>query len=244
MRRLSLACAVVLMLVFAAACGGGGGIVPNPNPGGNNPGGNNPGGNNGFDGTFVTPPAETYVDRAPAGATPTERWLANSYEPLPAPFDTDRVFQNDSLRTWADEILRLTNLQRTTNGLPALTMDAHLEMVEQAHCRDMALRDFFDHVNPDGLDPFQRLQAVNPPVFTSAGENIAAGQNSPQELIDSWMNSPGHRANILNASYERVGIGVFYDSGPGQFHFYYGQLFATFQGNPDTHDWLEISEVP
>ena len=236
-RQLSALLCTCCIVLLSTSCGGGGAVVPNPNPGGNNPGG-------GFDGTFVTPPAETYVDRAPAGATPTQRWLANSYHPLPTPFDSDRVFQNDSLRAWADEVLRLTNLQRTNNGLPALTRDNHLEMVEQAHCRDMALRDFFDHVNPDGLDPFQRLNAIMPPAFSFAGENIAAGQTSPQDLIDTWMNSPGHRANILNANYQRIGIGLFYDSGPGPFHFYYGQLFATFQSDPDTNDWLEISEVP
>jgi len=166
MRRIALVLIALFgTLLLAASCGGGSAIVnPNPNPGGNNP---PPGG---FDGTFVTPPAETFVDRSAAGATPVEKWLANCYHPLPTPFDTDRVFQNDSLRKWADEILRLTNVQRVNNGLSPLTLDVHLEMVEQAHCRDMALRDFFEHTNPDGLDPFQRLNAVQPPFFTTAGE--------------------------------------------------------------------------
>lgn len=203
------------------------------------------GGGGGFDGTFVVPPVETLADNSDPGDSAALAWRKNCYHTLPAAFDADRVFQNLSLSTWADEILRLTNIERANNGgLPALVRDAHLEMVMQAHCRDMALRDYFSHPTLEGLSPFDRLDAIDPSFYSSAGENIAAGLQSPQQVVTGWMDSEGHRKNILNASYKSIGIGVYYDAGGGPFDFYYGQFFGTFSGNPDNHDWIEIDEAP
>jgi uncharacterized protein YkwD len=203
------------------------------------------GGGGGFDGTFDIPPAEAFIDNSDPGDSVGLAWRKNCYHVLPASFDADRVFQNLSLSTWADEVLRLTNIERANNGgLVPLTRDNHLEMVIQAHCRDLALRDYFEHETPEGLDPFQRLDTIDPAFYNLAGENIAAGQQSPQEVVDGWMNSPGHRANILKPEYRKIGIGVYYDAAGGPFDFYYGQLFATFTGDPDAHDWIEITEAP
>jgi len=102
-------------------------------------------------GGFTEPPAETYVDYSQAGDSAARRWLLNCYRPLPAWQDADRVFQNATIRAWADEVLTLTNQQRANNGLPALTHDVHLELVAQAHSRDMALQQFFAHENPYGM---------------------------------------------------------------------------------------------
>jgi uncharacterized protein YkwD len=200
----------------------------------------------GFDPSFDTPPVESFSDNSAPGDSLALAWRKNSYHTLPLAFDIDRVFQNEGLKRWADEILRLTNIERAANGgLAPLVRDNHLEMVMQAHCREMALRGYFNHNTPEGLNPFQRLDAINPPFYTAAGENIAAGQDSPQAVVTGWMNSPGHRANILNPSFRRVGIGVYFH-GPDAFQFYFGQLFGTF-GNgidPDSHDWIEIDEAP
>jgi len=93
-----------------------------------------------------------------------------------------------------------------------LTMDPALRCAARVHSRDMAERDFFDHVNPDGQDPFVRMEFAGYSYFT-AGENIAAGQASPAMVMQGWMDSPGHCSNIMNASFEDIGVGVFESDG-------------------------------
>jgi uncharacterized protein YkwD len=227
-------CFLMLLVaaLTAASCGGGGG-APNPNP----PGGGPPG--------ITVPPAETFVDRSTAGDSPAVFWLKNCYKPLPTPFDADRVFQNASTMAWADEVLRLTNVERANAGLNPLVRDDHLEMMEQAHCRDIALRNYPGHVTPEGLDPGDRLDAMDSVDRWATGENVNQGADSPQEVVAGWMNSPGHRAKILDAVYTHMGVGFFYDSTPGdQFGTYWGQAFAHIKLDPNAHDWLEIAEAP
>ena len=77
----------------------------------------------------------------------------------------------------------------------------------ESHCEDMIDRNFFAHNTPDGQTPFDRMKAAGIS-YSSAGENIAAGQYSPQNVMDSWMNSPGHRKNILNPDFEYLGVGL------------------------------------
>ncbi|HVT01367.1 MAG TPA: CAP domain-containing protein [Patescibacteria group bacterium] len=107
------------------------------------------------------------------------------------------------------DILRLTNEQRAQNGLGALTLDSTISNVARAHSQDMVTRNFFDHVNPDGLDPFQRMK-IGGVTFGAAAENIGAGPTA-DIIVNAWMNSAGHRANILNGAYNRIGIGVVSD---------------------------------
>jgi uncharacterized protein YkwD len=76
----------------------------------------------------------------------------------------------------------------------------------------MAARDYFDHTSPDGKDPGDRITAAGYQ-WTTYGENIARGQQTPAAVMDSWMNSPGHRANILNCSFKEIGLGVHEGSG-------------------------------
>jgi len=208
-------------------------------------------------GGFVEPPVENYTFLTPGGYSNPQLWLLNCYKPLPAWQDADRVFQSDIFRQWADEVLTLTNAQRLANGVtPPLTWDAHLELVAQAHARDMALEDFFDHDNKYGMSPFDRLDAVNRPAYTPgsdiAGENILAGRDgvspyagTPQMAMDWWMNSPGHRANILNPNVTYLGVGVYYLTGDSNgLYVYFVQLFANWSEDTTTHDWLEPAEVP
>jgi uncharacterized protein YkwD len=226
---------VMLAGLSVASCGGGGGGVPNPNP---NPGGGPPG--------ITVPPAESFVDRSSAADSAATKFLKNSYKTLPAPFDANRVFQNASTMAWADEVLRLTNIERTNAGLTALVRDDHLEMVVQAYCRDMALRNYTGHVNPEGLNPIHRLDAVQPPPRWGTGENVAQGQDSPQEVVAGWMASPGHRLKIMDPLYTHMGVGFYYDPSADQFGTYWGQLFATFKPEdyPPTYDWLDPDEAP
>ncbi|WP_371502525.1 CAP domain-containing protein [Kitasatospora sp. NBC_00374] len=113
---------------------------------------------------------------------------------------------------FARQVLDLTNVQRAQNGCGPLTGDAKLQAAAQGHSEDMAARDFFDHTNPDGDSPGKRIEAAGY-LWRGLGENIARGQADPATVVDGWMHSPGHRANILNCSLTELGVGV--HLGPG-----------------------------
>lgn len=111
-------------------------------------------------------------------------------------------------------VLCLLNKERAKRGLPALAEDGQLEIAAQKHAEDMGQRNFFAHRNPDGLSPQHRISAAGFRGRTT-GENIlwAGGGHpaSPAGAVDSWMHSPGHKANILRTSFTRVGTGIAYD---------------------------------
>ncbi len=111
-----------------------------------------------------------------------------------------------------DEVLRLVNEERTSRGLNALKRASDLDALARAHSADMINRHFFDHTNPDGQSPFDRMRAAGIS-YRAAAENIASGQRSAAAVMDAWMNSSGHRKNILNASYTEIGIGAVKSSG-------------------------------
>jgi uncharacterized protein YkwD len=104
------------------------------------------------------------------------------------------------------EMLVLVNEERRKAGLPPLKADPELTMVARAHSNDMFSRGYFSHYTPEKKDPFDRMKAAKVR-FLSAGENLALGQTL-EVCHEGLMNSPGHRANILHASFGRVGIGV------------------------------------
>ncbi|GGR27490.1 CAP domain-containing protein [Streptomyces roseolus] len=129
--------------------------------------------------------------------------------------------QNDDGRgSAADQVLSLVNAERAKAGCGPLTANATLARAAQAHSDDMAARDFFDHTNPDGADPGDRVTAAGYP-WSTYGENIAMGQRTPEQVMEAWMNSPGHRANILNCDFKELGVGVHDGGGP-----YWTQVFG------------------
>ncbi|MGH9970211.1 MAG: CvpA family protein [Pyrinomonadaceae bacterium] len=103
-------------------------------------------------------------------------------------------------------MLQLVNKERVAAGLKPLAADPELTEVARRHSTDMFARGYFAHDTPEGRDPFDRLRAANVR-FVTAGENLALGP-SLQVAHNGLMNSPGHRANILNPQFDRVGIGV------------------------------------
>jgi uncharacterized protein YkwD len=109
------------------------------------------------------------------------------------------------------EVIALVNTVRTGAGCAPVVHDEGLARVARAHSADMRDRDFFDHVNLDGLDPFQRAESAGQ--TNARAENIAYGQPNPAAVMDGWMNSSGHRANILNCELRTLGVGV--AEGPG-----------------------------
>jgi len=133
---------------------------------------------------------------------------------------------------------QLVNAQRVAEGLAPLTLRNDLRLVARAHSEDMFARQFFDHENPDGDDPFERMHDAGIS-FTSAAENIA-WNNFPDPAavaVEGWMNSSGHRANILNGVFTHTGMGVAYD--PPNDGYYFTQVFTA--GSKDG-PWLVVIE--
>lgn len=128
----------------------------------------------------------------------------------------------DALSRTAAEVVTLTNAERSRAGLPPLAVDPLLATAAQGHCADMVARDFYDHTSPDGAQPWDRAAAAGSRRRT-IGENIACGQRSPAEVVQGWMNSPGHRANILKREFGHIGVGF---AGGGRAGTYWAQLFG------------------
>jgi uncharacterized protein YkwD len=106
-----------------------------------------------------------------------------------------------------DEVVHLVNEQRAKAGCEPLTVDPRLEQAAEAHSTDMAERDYFGHTTPEGLTFRDRIQSAgyaNP----QTAENIARGQRDAAQVMNSWMDSPAHRENILDCNLSRVGVGL------------------------------------
>jgi len=103
-------------------------------------------------------------------------------------------------------VLNLVNQARTDLGLNPLTINNTLQNVAQRFAEQMDGEDFFDHIDPQGLTPSDRVTAAGYR-WRSTGENIAKGQETGQDVFDTWKNSPGHWKNIINPGYEEIGIG-------------------------------------
>lgn len=115
-----------------------------------------------------------------------------------------------SVTAFESEVIRLVNEARAANGLQPLTANWELSRVARYKSQDMADRSYFSHTSPTYGSPFQMIRAFGLS-FRTAGENIAYGQRTPQQVFQGWMNSSGHRANILSASYTQIGVGYVAD---------------------------------
>jgi len=126
--------------------------------------------------------------------------------------------------TFEYEVFNLVNQERAKYGLPPVSWNEDLAVVAREHSKDMCDRGFFSHTNPSGKSPFDRIKRHGI-TYRIAAENIACGQDSPVSVMEAWMNSEGHRANILNGSLTELGVGVYInDSGYG---YYWTQNFRT-----------------
>jgi uncharacterized YkwD family protein/spore coat assembly protein SafA len=106
-----------------------------------------------------------------------------------------------------NEVIRLVNVQRANAGLPALKANWQLSRVARYKSADMANKGYFSHNSPTYGTPFQMMQNFGLS-FTAAGENIAYGQKTPAEVMRDWMNSPGHKSNIMSSSFSEIGVGL------------------------------------
>ncbi|WLW57785.1 CAP domain-containing protein [Streptomyces sp. YU58] len=133
-----------------------------------------------------------------------------------------RPFSPAELERTQSDVVGLTNGERARAGLPPLSVDPLLTRAAQAYSSDMAARAFYSHTSPEGTQPWDRAAAAGSR-HRSIGENIACGQRSPAEVVEGWMNSPGHRANILKPGFTHIGIGF---AGGGPRGTYWTQLFG------------------
>ncbi|WP_328311949.1 sigma-70 family RNA polymerase sigma factor [Streptomyces sp. NBC_00442] len=145
------------------------------------------------------PPAEPSPRPAPPKPAPSTR------RATPSAADT-------STPAAVQQVLDLVNSERSKAGCPALTSNSKLYDAALKHSENMAAQNFFDHTDPSGAGPGERITAAGYQ-WSAYGENIARGQADAAAVMDSWMNSPGHRANILNCGFKEIGIGVHYGSG-------------------------------
>lgn len=113
----------------------------------------------------------------------------------------------DDVKALEQKVIDLVNQQRAWNGLSALKANWEVSRVARYKSQDMINKNYFDHQSPTYGSPFNMMENFGIK-FNAAGENIAYGQRTPQDVMNDWMNSPGHRSNILNPTYNQIGVGV------------------------------------
>ena len=113
---------------------------------------------------------------------------------------------SSTVLSYESEVIRLVNEIRAENGLKPLTANWELSRIARYKSEDMSDNRYFSHTSPTYGTPFQMIKAFGLS-YRSAGENIAYGYGTPAAVVNGWMNSSGHRANILNASYTQIGVG-------------------------------------
>lgn len=145
--------------------------------------------------------------------------LAYAMEPSFRPIVTvPEPKPEEDIQQFVAEVIRLTNQERQQHGLAPLAEDKDLSQVAQLKSEDMQLKDYFDHLSPTYGSPFEMMDRFGVS-YRAAGENIAYGYRTPEDVVEGWMNSPGHRANILQPAFTHIGIG-FEPQG-----FYWTQMF-------------------
>ncbi len=117
------------------------------------------------------------------------------------------VPDTQSLASHEQQVFELVNKERAARGLPLLKLNTELSRVARFKSQDMIDKKYFSHTSPTYGSPFDMMQKFGLR-FSAAGENIAYGQKTASEVMNSWMNSSGHRANILSQAYTQIGIGV------------------------------------
>ena len=120
--------------------------------------------------------------------------------------NTEKPNNNGSMLSIETEVVRLVNVERSKAGLPALQIDQEVSKVARLKSEDMANKNYFNHTSPTYGSPFEMLKKFNI-TYKTAGENIAKGQKTAESVVNAWMNSEGHRKNILSSSFTHIGVG-------------------------------------
>ena len=152
----------------------------------------------------IVPPAPAPVTPTPRPATPAPA------APTPKPTAPTTQAPAQGISQAAARVIELTNVQRRQNGLPDLKADTQLSGVAQKKSVDMKQNNYFSHTSPTYGSPFDMMRDFGV-TYKTAGENIAQGQQTPEQVVDAWMKSQGHRENILSPKYTHIGVG--YEAG-------------------------------
>jgi uncharacterized protein YkwD len=177
--------------------------------------------------TTAAAPTSTAPTTPPTAARPRVAPTASPIrKPPPPPPPTKsqpspRVTGGGSV-TQADQVLAIVNQERAANGCGAVTINQKLATAAELHSQDQAAHNTMSHTGSDGSSPWDR--AAQAGYQWAIGENVAAGYRTPAEVMAGWMNSPGHRANILNCQAKAIGIGV---AAAGDGTLYWTQMFGT-----------------
>ena len=140
----------------------------------------------------TAPKTQAPVQQAPVTAPSTSTGTTNT--------------ATNSVMAYENKVLELVNVERQKAGLKPLAMDESLRNVARKKSEDMQAKKYFSHTSPTYGSPFDMMKQFGI-TYKSAGENIAMGQKTPEEVVTAWMNSPGHRANILKTSFTHLGVG-------------------------------------
>ncbi|MER7699656.1 sigma-70 family RNA polymerase sigma factor [Streptomyces sp. NPDC096095] len=157
----------------------------------------------------TTPSAKPRKDSPP----PSPGSAASGPAPAPEPAPPASASTPAAPAGTAGQVTELVNAERAEEGCDPVTVSDQLNTAAQRHSADMAANDYFSHTSQDGRNPGDRIAAAGYR-WSTYGENIAKGQRTPAEVMRSWMESPGHRANILNCAFKEIGVGK-QDSGDG-----------------------------
>ncbi|MFE3767497.1 CAP domain-containing protein [Streptomyces sp. NPDC059104] len=153
------------------------------------------------------PTEEPEKSAAPKTTKPAPPKTVAPKPPAPKPSSTTP----DDGHSEEAAVLALVNQERAQAGCVAVRANPPLAALASAFSKDMAVRGFFDHTDPDGNTPWNRADKAG--ISGLGGENIARGQGDAKSVMEAWMNSPGHKANILNCEYRTLGVGVHFGAG-------------------------------
>ncbi|MEO5874289.1 MAG: CAP domain-containing protein [Streptosporangiaceae bacterium] len=160
-------------------------------------------------------PTKTVRPRPSVPATPKPRPTTTAKPPVVVPAGGMTAIEL--------KVLEITNAERAKAGCKAVRGDAKLALAARRHSTDMGVNVYFDHNSQDGTSPWERIRKAG--YTAGAAENIAAGQATAAAVMDGWMKSPGHRANILNCKLKALGVG--YYKGSKGYRTYWTQDFGT-----------------
>lgn len=145
----------------------------------------------------------TQPTTVPSTTQPSTQPVPEPTEPKPSEPDNGNI---NNVSNYESQVVELVNKERTSRGLSPLTLNAELSRVARIKSEDMRDNGYFNHNSPTYGSPFDMMKSfgIN---YQTAGENIAMGQQTPEAVVTAWMNSDGHRANILNANFTQIGVG-------------------------------------
>lgn len=157
----------------------------------------------------ATKPAEQKEEATKAPAQ-EQQAPAKTETEAPAKEQQQTQGQSDQLNAYEQQVVELTNNERVERGLEPLKIDVELSKMAREKSRDMSANNYFSHTSPNYGSPFDMMKSWGI-TYSHAGENIAKGQRTPEEVVNAWMNSEGHRANILNPDFTHIGVGYVAD---------------------------------